>query len=101
MISEVQCLRMPPIRNQQQPSRQPIHRATLPSRSLPLVSSGGDRKLLRSRLPTHHGSDTQVVVTGAMFPLATFLFARALMAAGPRMIAVVPKDPCGFMPPGS
>jgi hypothetical protein len=42
---------------------------------------------------------TEVILTGALFLLAMLVFARALMAAWPRVVVEVPKHPCGFMPP--
>jgi hypothetical protein len=44
---------------------------------------------------------TEVILTGAMLALAMLLFARALMAAWPRVVTELPKGPCGFMPPGN
>jgi hypothetical protein len=41
---------------------------------------------------------TEVVLTGALLALAMILFARALMATWPVVVAEAPKHPCGFMP---
>jgi hypothetical protein len=44
---------------------------------------------------------TEVILTGLGLALMLLLFARALMAAWPRLVIVKPGNPCGFMPPAS
>lgn len=51
------------------------------------------------RVGGHNWLMSQVVLTGALLALALVLFARALMAVWPCVVAEMPKHPCGFMPP--
>jgi hypothetical protein len=44
---------------------------------------------------------TDVILTGLGLAIMMLLFARALMAAWPRVVVDLPKAACGFMPPGS